>query len=70
MLPPDNLDKFTASPMGDKEEFKTAWERTKALYPNVTLTYIGTDGFNHYFQEHGVELAYVVPVSKNWKSSN
>jgi hypothetical protein len=62
-LAPKNLDKFAASPVGDKIEFKRAFDLAKETYPNVALGYIGTDGKEHFFEERGERLAYVVPAS-------
>jgi hypothetical protein len=61
------LDKFAASPVGDKAEFKAAFVAAKAKYPGIVLGYIGTDGKNHFFQESGSPQEYKVPVSEGWK---
>lgn len=65
-IPPKSLDKFRFSPVGktaqDRAEFKAAFDLAHGLYPGVDLTYIGTDGRQHYFQERGVTEAYVVPL--------
>lgn len=62
-----SLDKFSASPVGDKCEFASLFAVAKAKYPGVALGYIGTDGINHFFQESGKPTEYSVPVSKGWK---
>jgi hypothetical protein len=36
------------------------------VYPDVELTYVGTDGREHFFQKWGDPTAYVVPVSADW----
>jgi hypothetical protein len=66
-LPPRWLDKFSASPVGDRAEYRAAFAAAKATYPDVELGYIGTDGAAHYFQKLGEPLAYLVPVSDGWK---
>jgi len=66
-LPPRRLDKFAASPVSDKVEFRAAFDAAHAAYPDVKLGYIGTDGKHHYFQESGVAEAYLVPVTHGWK---
>jgi hypothetical protein len=62
------LDVGAASPVGDRAEFKAAFDAIRAAYPGAALTYVGTDGADHYFQKHGDATAYVVPVSKGWKA--
>jgi hypothetical protein len=62
----DDLDKGAASPVGDKTEFKAAFDAVRRVYPDVELTYVGTDGYEHFFQKWGDPIAYVVPVSTGW----
>ena len=65
--PPRRLDKFAASPVADKAEFRAAFDQAKTTYPGEALGYIGTDGKHHYFQVAGVAEARLVPVSCGWK---
>ena len=64
--PKTYLDKFAASPVGDKVEFKAAFAAATAAYPGVELGYIGTDGISHYFQKSGSPQEYKVPVTAGW----
>ena len=62
----DDLDKGAASPVGDKAEFKAAFDAVRRAYPDVELAYVGTDGREHFFQKWRDPMAYVVPVSEGW----
>jgi hypothetical protein len=64
---PFNLDKFAASPVGDRNEFAKAFRAIRGVYPSIDLTYIGTDGRYHYFQKWGDPVSYAVPVTSGWK---
>ena len=61
------LDKFAASPVGDKVEFVKLFEAARAKWPALKLGYIGTDGERHFFQVMGDQTEYSVPVSRGWK---
>lgn len=58
---------FLAAPTIDPVEFQAAFERVHAAYPDIPLGYIGSTPTEHYFQERGVEEAYVVPASEGWQ---
>lgn len=62
----DDLGKVAASPVGDKTEFEAAFDAVRRAYPEVELTYVGTNGSEHFFQKWGDPTAYVVPVSTGW----
>jgi hypothetical protein len=62
----DDLNKGTASPVGDKTESTAAFDAVGRVYPDVELTYVGANGREHFFQRWGDPTAYVVPVSTGW----
>jgi hypothetical protein len=66
---PLGLDKFSASPVGDRDEFDSAFAAIGKLYPRVDLGYIGTDGHQHYFQKWGDPVSYAVPVTNGWTAA-
>jgi hypothetical protein len=63
---PRHLDKFAASPVGDKKEFERAYAAIQRAHPELNLGYVGTDGKLHYFQVRDDPIAYTVPVSAGW----
>lgn len=64
--PVRNLDKFSASPVGDKAEFSKAFTAVQKAYPGIELGYIGFAKGEHFFQLTGDPVAYVVPASRGW----
>lgn len=38
----------------------------RSVGADVELTYVGTDGREHFFQKWGDPTAYVIPVSAGW----
>lgn len=67
---PKTLDKFAASPVGNKAEYATAWDAARASdWYEDGLGYVGTDGEFHYFQKHGLTTGFArVPVSPLFKN--
>ena len=66
---PKHLDKFSASPVGDKAEFRAAFDAIQSKHPDKEIEYIGTDGALHYFQERGNATPFTVAVSDGWKAA-
>lgn len=65
------LNMIAASPIGDRVEYKRAWDRVKMAFPDAPepLGYIGTDGVSHYFRHTGDPLNYVVPITRGWRKT-
>jgi len=63
----NELDKFSASPVGDRVEFKKLFELAKEKYPELELEYIGYRDGKHYLQLWGDPTEFWVPSSESWK---
>lgn len=66
---PKTLDKFSASPVGDREEFFRIMGEKKFAFPGVDLTYVGYADGNHFFQEWGNKEPFVVSAN-GWTPKN